>query len=91
VQSGTPLFALHELAGWETERMVQRYARLSGEHLAPYAERMAEHLGTFWAQQPVDDNQKPRKKRPHDIVSTAKIWWPRAELNHRRTDFQNWP
>jgi hypothetical protein len=62
VQSGTPLFALHELAGCETERMVRRYAHLSGEHLAPYAERMAEHLGTFWAQQPVDDNQKPRKK-----------------------------
>jgi hypothetical protein len=42
--------------------MVRRYAHLSGEYLAPYAERMAEHLGTFWAQQPVDDNQKPRKK-----------------------------
>ena len=25
VQSGTPLFALQELAGWETERMVRRY------------------------------------------------------------------
>jgi len=61
VQSGTPLFALQELAGWETERMVRRYAHLSGKHLAPHAERMAVHLGTFWAQ-PVDDNQKPRKK-----------------------------
>jgi integrase len=35
VQPGTPLFALQELAGWETERMVRRYAHLSGEHLAP--------------------------------------------------------
>jgi hypothetical protein len=52
------MFALQELAGWKTERMVRRYAHLSGEHLVPHAERMAEHLGTFWAQ-PVDDNQKP--------------------------------
>jgi integrase len=29
VQSGTPLFALQEMAGWETERMVRRYAHLS--------------------------------------------------------------
>jgi len=26
---------------------VRRYAHLSGEHFAPHAERMAEHLGTF--------------------------------------------
>jgi len=58
VQSGTPLFALQELAGWETERMVRRYAHLSGEHLAPHAERMAENLGTFWAT-PGNDNKKP--------------------------------
>ena len=58
----SPLFALQELAGWETERMVRRYAHLSGEHLAPHAEHVAEHLGTFWAQPMVDDNQKPRKK-----------------------------
>jgi integrase len=42
VQSGTPLFALQELAGWETERMVRRYAHLTGDHLAPYAQRMGE-------------------------------------------------
>jgi len=58
VQSGTPLFALHELAGWETERMVRRYAHLSGEHLAPHAERMGERLGTFWAT-PGNNNKKP--------------------------------
>ena len=45
VQSGTPLFALQEMAGWETERMVRRYAHLSGEHLAPHAQRM----GRIWA------------------------------------------
>ncbi len=37
VQSGTPLFALQELGGWETEKMVRRYAHLAAEHLAPYA------------------------------------------------------
>lgn len=37
VQGGTPLFALQELAGWETEKMVRRYAHLSAEHVAAYA------------------------------------------------------
>ncbi len=63
--SGAPVisqsFALQKLAGWETKRMVRCYAHLSGEHLAPHAERMAEHLGTFGAQSANDNNQKPRK------------------------------
>lgn len=37
VQNGTPLYALQELAGWETERMVRRYAHLAADHLAPFA------------------------------------------------------
>lgn len=37
VQNGTPLFALQELGGWESQEMVRRYAHLSAEHLAPYA------------------------------------------------------
>ena len=40
VQNGTPLHALQELGGWETADMVRRYAHLSAEHLAPYAERL---------------------------------------------------
>jgi integrase len=36
IQSGTPLFALQELGGWETERMVRRYAHLAADHLAAY-------------------------------------------------------
>jgi len=40
VQKGTPLFALQELGGWESAQMVRRYAHLSAEHLAPYAERL---------------------------------------------------
>ena len=38
VQSGTPLFALQELGGWESTEMVRRYAHLAADHLAPYAE-----------------------------------------------------
>jgi integrase len=37
VQSGTPLFALQELGGWETEKMVRRYAHLAADHLAAHA------------------------------------------------------
>jgi integrase len=40
VQNGTPLFALQELAGWESERMVRRYAHLASDHLAGYASRL---------------------------------------------------
>ena len=41
VQGGTPLFALQELGGWQSTEMVRRYAHLSAEHLAPYAERLS--------------------------------------------------
>lgn len=40
VQLGTPLYALQELGGWESPEMVRRYAHLSAEHLAPYADRL---------------------------------------------------
>jgi len=40
VQQGTPLYVLQELGGWESPEMVRRYAHLSAEHLAPYADRL---------------------------------------------------
>jgi integrase len=40
VQGGTPLFALQERGGWESAKMVRRYAHLAADHLAPYAERL---------------------------------------------------
>jgi len=40
VQQGTPLHALQELGGWESAEMVRRYAYLSADHLAPYADRL---------------------------------------------------
>ncbi|HEX9586081.1 MAG TPA: site-specific integrase [Gammaproteobacteria bacterium] len=41
VQSGTPLHVLQELGGWSSAEMVRRYAHLSSEHLAEYADRMS--------------------------------------------------
>jgi len=49
VQNGTALYALQELAGWETEKMVRRYARLSAEHLAAFVGNVERH-GTNLAQ-----------------------------------------
>ena len=40
VRNGTPLFALQELAGWETEKMVRRYAHFAVSHLAVYADNV---------------------------------------------------
>ena len=45
------LFALQELAGWKTEKMVRRYAHLGAEHLAIYAGNTESH-GTNTAQPP---------------------------------------
>jgi len=40
VQSGTPLFALQEMGGWESPEMVRRYAHLAADHLSSFAERL---------------------------------------------------
>ncbi len=57
VQSGTPLNVLQELGGWASYAMVQRYAHLAADHLAPWAERLTssrENRGTNPAQRPVE-------------------------------------
>ena len=41
VQNGTPQNVSQELGRWESPEMVRRYAHLSAEHLAPYAERLS--------------------------------------------------
>lgn len=45
VQRGTPLYVLKELGGWKTLEMVQKYAHLASEHLAPHVD-----VVTFWSQ-----------------------------------------
>jgi len=42
VQAGTPLNVLQELGGWSDSSMVLRYAHLAPEHLAEYANRIAD-------------------------------------------------
>ena len=42
MQGGTPLFALQDLGGWESAEMVRKYAHLAANHLAPWADRLAE-------------------------------------------------
>lgn len=58
VQSGTPLYVLQQLGGWQSLEMVQKYAHLASEHLAPYVERVSglsieegAEVATFWLQQ----------------------------------------
>lgn len=46
VQSGTPLFVLKELGGWEKLEMVKKYAHLDAGHLAEYV-----NVVTFRSQQ----------------------------------------
>ena len=41
VQNGTPLNVLQQLGGWQSLEMVQKYAHLSSDHLAPYVERVS--------------------------------------------------
>jgi integrase len=56
VQSGTPLNVLQELGGWASYSMVQRYAHLAADHLAPWADRLAEsktRRGTNLAQRSI--------------------------------------
>lgn len=40
VQNSTPLYVLQQLGGWRSLEMVQKYAHLSSEHLAPYVEHV---------------------------------------------------
>jgi integrase len=51
-QNGTPLYVLKELGGWESMDMVQRYAHLTSEHTAPFANNVElfKELGTKKAQ-----------------------------------------
>ncbi|MGH8246680.1 MAG: tyrosine-type recombinase/integrase, partial [Gammaproteobacteria bacterium] len=42
IQAGTPQYVLQELGGWSCAEMVKRYAHLSSEHLAEFADRLEE-------------------------------------------------
>lgn len=59
VQNGTPLNVLKELGGWADLTMVLRYAHLSSEHLASYANN-SKHGGILAHLQksPTDENRR---------------------------------
>ncbi len=46
VQSGTPLYALQEQAGWKSPDMVRRYAHLTADHFREFGERVGTNLVT---------------------------------------------
>jgi hypothetical protein len=45
------------MAGWETEKMVRRYAHLAGGHLTAYADNLKKIHGTILAQLPAPQKQ----------------------------------
>nr|WP_282561198.1 site-specific integrase [Providencia rettgeri] len=55
IQNGTPLMMLKEMGGWETLEMVNKYAHLSGEHLAKYSNTV-----TFLAQANIENSYPPK-------------------------------
>ena len=62
VQSGVPLAALQEMGGWESIKMVQKYAHLSPEHLQQHAailDGFSFGKDTNWTHEP---NHETRKK-----------------------------
>ena len=65
VQQGTPLHVLQEMGGWSDYKMVRRYAHLSVEHLAEYANELGSPkiISTNLAQ-PRKEVEKKRTTRP---------------------------
>src|SRR5437868_8304324 len=60
-QSGTPLHVLRELGGWNSYRMVLRYAHLSADHLASYTEAMCRPPRTLSGTASVETAKENRK------------------------------
>lgn len=60
VQQGTPLHVLQELGGWSEYDMVRRYAHLSVEHLAKYADGLTSEstFSTDLAQSAEEEKRK---------------------------------
>ena len=66
VQQGTPLQVLQELGGWSDYSMVFRYAHLSVEHLAKYADSLSRSrpASTKLAQSADEEKDKRTGERP---------------------------
>ena len=75
IQQGTPLHVLQELGGWSDIRMVQRYAHLSADHLAVYADRLSQLrvISTNPAQSGDDGNEKRLEERLLTVCFNLRI------------------
>jgi hypothetical protein len=63
--------------------MVERYAHLAPDHLAQAANRLDPLLEGY------DFATLENDKGSATTLTPCDDWWPRAELNHRHTDFQS--
>ena len=84
VQNGTPLFALQELGGWETAKMVRRYAHLNAEHVAPFAANtevsgvgstigFSRHSGSVSSEVQVKEFHGTNTAQPTDVCGTVRL------------------
>lgn len=62
-QNGVPKWVLKELGGWKSDEMVDRYAHLNADHLAPYVQRLptVSFMGT--------DLDTPQKEKGPDLAA----------------------
>ena len=81
-QDGTPILALQELGGWQSESMVRRYAHFSVEHLRPYVDRPVEVEGNAQETDPSaptgkSDQQvdRPRRGGVHKKCTARNSAW----------------
>jgi integrase len=73
-QDKTPLDVLKELGGWSSDRMVERYAHLGGEHLTPYVEaRVAIEPGALAVLERGHESGHARKRKTSRVQSKALI------------------
>jgi len=84
IQQGTPLHVLQELGGWSDHEMVRRYAHLSVEHLAEYADNLSEiRLVSTKLAQSENEGEKERIACPLSTCFCFKLWRARKDSNLR--------
>ena len=66
IQRGVPMAVLKEMGGWESTKMVERYAHLSSEHLLEHAGI----LDTIWTH---PDHAQEERKSPNNCSGSEKL------------------
>ena len=72
IQRGVPVAVLKEMGGWESIKMVERYAHLSSEHLLEHAGV----LDTIWTQAEKLSNQQLKKNHPNNCLDGGNLVGP---------------